>query len=233
MSAKFPWGESKPILSHPSTTKKGVFLYFCPYFNQSWTKNGVLSIIALILIKALPNRAFFLHFCPYSNQIPTKKGVFFLFYLILAKVLPKRVFFSMFALILTKVLPKSVLFSVCLYSNQSPTKKGVFLFFALILTKSLPQRVFYWIILTETLAKSVFFHYFCLIFNKSYQKACNITNRHNRTTVFNILNRDNRTDICNRTTACNITNRHNRTPKETRRDNYMQHNEQKQQDNCM
>ena len=105
-------------------TKKGVFLYICTYSNQSPSKRVFGSIIALILIKALPKRVFFsiialiltkalskgfffLYLCPYSNQSPTKNCVFFsIFALTVTKALQKRVFFSNFALILTKFLPK-------------------------------------------------------------------------------------------------------------------------------
>ena len=86
--------------SHPnlSLKTKCVFsLFFCPFSNQSPTKNGVFfsSIFALVLIKALPKSVFFLYFYPNLTKAP-----------------PQRVLYSIFALILNNALPKSVFFLI-------------------------------------------------------------------------------------------------------------------------
>ena len=151
-----------------------VFLPFCPYSNQSPTTKGVLlylllplflpkpsqkcviSIFALILIKALPQRVFFAlilesplpkaAFFSIFALILTKalqKGCFLYFALILTKAQQKIVFFSISALVLTKALPKQVFFlNICFNLMQSPATKDVFFIFALILGKALPKRLF-------------------------------------------------------------------------------------------
>ena len=74
------------LLRYKSPTKKGVILYFCPYFNQAIPKSVLFSIAVLtsVLLKSV-----FSLFFLYSNQSPIKKGVF-----------PS----SIFALILNKAL---------------------------------------------------------------------------------------------------------------------------------
>ena len=103
--------------------------FFCPYLNQSPTKNRVFfSIFALILTKVLQKGCFSL-FCPYSNQSFTKRGVFFsIFALTLTRARIIRMFFSFFALILTKALPKRVFFSI-FYLNLTKALRIFFLLF--------------------------------------------------------------------------------------------------------
>ena len=132
---------------------KKIFFYFCPKSNQRPTKNGVLTMFALILTKALPKMIFLLYFCPYSTQQNVVFSILFLF-----SPKPKRCFFSLYFCPYSNKRPtkKGVFLYLCPYSNQGPTIKCFSSMFALILTKVLPE--------------SVFFPYFCPYFHQNHTK---------------------------------------------------------------